>query len=185
MKGRLLKPFIIIMVITVAVILLVRHLEKRHSFSMDYFETLMQKNFYTVIDTTDGRGDLVNKDTISKFTDYDSYIKPRIKKEAIFANRTQVIFMIFQSEEDAVLVEKRYENDQVLKVYKDAFTNDDYTDVGHKPQTRNGVNYNRYYTKNLNDDYVLISQIDNTLMVAYIDKTDIEAFNKMMILLDY
>ena len=185
MKGRLLKPFIIIMVITVAVILLVRHLEKRHSISMEFFESMMQKNFYTVIDTTDGREELVNKDTISKFTDYDSYIKPRIKKEAIFANRTQAIFMIFKSEEDAVLVWERYANDLELKAYKEDYSTDNYKNFGNKPKGSRGVNYNRKYAINLNDDYVLISQIDNTLMVAYIDKTDIEDFNKMMILLDY
>ena len=145
----------------------------------------MTSKHYVVFDSSDGRSGDMATDVISKVTNYDTYIKPRVRKEAVFAARTQAVFMIFNTEENAVMVEKRYENEQSFKVYKEDYLTSDYMAKGNKPVTRKGDNFIRYYTKTLSGDFVLISQIDNTLLVAYIDKLDIEDFNVMVQKLGY
>ncbi len=184
MRNSKLFGFLAIMLVVAAVIIFLRSLENKHAISSSMFDETMEKVYYAVYDSYELRsGD--TKDTFSKITDYDSYIKPAIKREAIFANRTHVVFMVYNSDEDAVLVSKRYINDQTLKVYKDDFYGNDYLEDSKSTVTRKGENYNRFYTKNLNKDYILISQIDNTLLVAYVDKLDIVDFNTTMLKLGY
>ena len=103
-----------------------------------------------------------------------------MKHTAVYGGRTEVIFLVYDNEESAVQVEKRYENAQQVKVYKEDFMKDDYLKDAKSATTRKGDNYQRYYTKTLTGNYVLISQIDNTMIVASVDKLDIDAFNKII-----
>ncbi len=180
-KSERLKKFLIVVVIVVAIILLVRSCNTRSSISLAKFCDTMKANNYVVYDGFERRNNGEKTDIISKLSNHDSSCMPKFKAEAIYANRTQVLFMIYSKEEDAVIIEKMYENDQKAKYYKEDFN----LDNANKPITRNGDNYNWFYGKTINEDYILISQIDNTLLVAFVDKLDIQDFNIIMNKLGY
>lgn len=178
MKSNGLIKFLILVVIVVAVVLYVRSCNTRTSILIDDFDKIFAENEYVVFDNF-ASGDEASTYE-SKIENFDDYKTPFMKHTAVYGGRTEVIFLVYDNEESAVQVEKRYENAQQVKVYKEDFMKDDYLKDAKSATTRKGDNYQRYYTKTLTGNYVLISQIDNTMIVASVDKLDIDAFNKII-----
>ena len=179
-----LKFFFIIVILIIASVFIIRACNTKSSITEEKFIQTMEAAGYFVFDARLPEN-TENSTYTSKLANFDDYKSPLTKHVAIYGERSEVIFMVYNNEENAVQVEKRYENAQQLKVYKDDFMSQDYKGDSKNSVRRKGDNYQRYYTKTLTDDYILISQIDNTLLVANISKYDIQEFNKLMIKIGY
>ena len=169
------KYFIILLIFSAALIVFVTTFNNRTSISTDKFVSIALDTGYQLFDINDETSHYK-----TKLEYFDNYKAPILRTSVVYGDRTEICFMEFKDQYDAAEIEKRYENSQKLVVYRNTNSVDDYMNDTKSIKTQKGDNYQRYYTKTLKDEYYLISQIDNTLLVATISIYDIEAFNKMM-----
>ncbi|MBR6253781.1 MAG: hypothetical protein IKR04_08225 [Clostridia bacterium] len=175
-----LKRFLIIAVVVIAIIFVAIRCSERHPMSGDTFTKIMEKNDYRVIDNLHVKEtDMLYESRIEDLkTDHDpmeSYSSTNVSM------RTEFVYKIFPTEEDAVRLVTKYDNAKKLDVTRDQRVGDyGVTSSGKDAINRNGDNYQIRYYKEFDDRYFLVSRIGNTILLASIHSDDVSEVKKML-----
>ncbi len=182
-KG--LSNYFYVVFILVLFVLVVYYLITKKPITTSDFINKMNSLGYTVYDNYNlSSGE---KNTEFKVVSFDEFFIPAAKYTATHEGRTEAVFMIFTSEENAVHAEKIYENDQLVKINGVNNLSKLRMNINNTKsnKTQKGVNYKRSYVETLSGGYALVSQVGNTLLVAYVDEKDIDEFNWVISLIKY
>ncbi len=122
-----------------------------------------------------------NKTKIENFDDDLSLVYSLTARK--IRSNTEVLFKVYRNEQDATTSYIKLENSKNFMVSRGDFS--DYTRDSQNDIHRIGENYALYYIKDLEDNYFMVSRIDNTVLIAYMDASDIKQLNKVFNALGY
>jgi hypothetical protein len=100
-----------------------------------------------------------------------------------YNSNTEISFRVYKNEEEATNSFVKIENSKLLNVAQGDFSS--YTKDSKDDIHRVGNYYALYYSKDLEDNYFMVSRINNTLLTAYMEQDDIKQLNKLFNSLGY
>jgi len=167
------KPFILFMVFLIIITVLMLYFGEKRPMSGYTFISLMERKGFIVINNLreDSRSLLPER----KIDDIAAVHSPIESYTAIDNElRTEMLYQIFPSEDDAILLVNLYKNLNKLDVTNvQKVGGYNIKNEGNSYSNRNGINYQRTFIRDFNDRYFLVSRIDNSLLIASIDSDDL------------
>ncbi len=174
------KRFLILAVIIIVVIMIVLKYSEKRPMSGETFISVMEKQGYQVIDNIHIKEtDMLYE---SRLPSFEVGLDPIEHYSATNISRsTELVYRIYPNEESAVKLFNLVKNNQKLDVTRDQKVGDFGVEKNSKDvSNRSGNNYQRYYAKEFEDRYFLISRIDNTILLASIDSNDSSDINQLL-----
>ena len=183
------KLYIIIAIMFIGFIIFTFFINRRISITADTFVVALKDAGYDVYCISDPTPEDYNY--IRKYLDYPSHLLDFDSELTVitshmarkYMSNTEISFKVYKNDEEAINSFVKIENSKVLNVTQGDFTS--YTKDSTNDIHRVGNYYALYYSKDLEDNYFIVSRINNTLLTAYMESEDIKHLNKLFNSLGY
>jgi len=180
-----LKDVIFVLVMIIVIFGLYRIFKDKEPITNETFAQLLSTAGYETLDMGDVSGDWwlflqeYYNDKNPKILNYDigldvvdSYY---IAKKS--SSESEIAYKIYKSDEEAERSFARYKDSRKFKTSN--LEVEKYYRAGHHEKNRTGKNYEMFYTEDIESDFFLVSRINNTLLIAFVEGAESENLNKV------
>lgn len=185
-----LKDVVFVIVTIIVVFGLYRIFKNKEPMAVEDFALSLSNEGYEIVDRQDISGDWVfilqnyygNK--TPKILDYDMGLELEsfyVAKKS--SGESEIVYKMYQNEEDAERSFLRYKDSRQFKTSNFEVARC-YQAANHE-KNRTGKNYEIYYNSDLENDYFLVSRIENTVLIAYVENIEADNLNKVFNRLGY